>query len=227
MLLKSAGQVLGVNRTGLVVPLPEPIAAQARSLASSQFLLDGEQVGEMLHAFDLLELDGQDLRSLTYRQRMMRLELLLDNTDAAIRPVLTARNTIQKRAMFDELQNRHAEGIVFKRADASYAPGRPNSGGTQLKLKFVETASCLVAGSNGTRRSVKLELTDENGNRVSVGSVTIPPNHAIPVAGSLVEVQYLYAYPGGSIYQPVYLGVRDDLDAAERTTGQLKLKPKT
>ena len=176
LLLKSAGQVLGINRSGLVVPLPETIADLARSLVSPQFLLDGEQVGEVLHVFDLLELDGQDLRSLSYRQRMMRLELLLDNTDAAIRPVVTARNSVQKRALFDELQNRHAEGIVFKRADASYSPGRPNTGGDQLKLKFVETASCLVAGSNGTRRSVKLELIDENGSRVSVGSVTIPPN---------------------------------------------------
>ena len=148
LLLKSAGQVLGINRSGLVVPLPETIADLARSLGSSQFLLDGELVGEVLHAFDLLELDGEDLRSLTYRQRMMRLELLLDHAGAAIRPVVTARNTIQKRAMFDELQRRNAEGIVFKRADASYAPGRPNSGGCQLKLKFVESASCLVAGSN-------------------------------------------------------------------------------
>jgi hypothetical protein len=34
-------------------------------------------------------------------------------------------------------------------------------------------------------------------------------------AGSLVEVRYLYAYPGGSLYQPVYLGERNDVDTAD------------
>jgi bifunctional non-homologous end joining protein LigD len=47
---------------------------------------------------------------------------------------------------------------------------------------------------------------------VSVGNVTIPVNFDIPRVGSVVEVRYLYAYPGGSLYQPVYLGARTDVD---------------
>jgi hypothetical protein len=102
------------------------------------------------------------------------------------------------------------EGIVFKRRDAAYVPGRPASGGDQLKLKFTATASAIVAGADGSRRSVKLELLD-GPRRVGVGNVTIPANHPIPAVNQIVEVRYLYAYPGGSLYQPVYLGKRDDV----------------
>jgi bifunctional non-homologous end joining protein LigD len=37
-------------------------------------------------------------------------------------------------------------------------------------------------------------------------------------------VRYLYAHLGGSIFQPVYLGVRDDIRAEECVIGQLKYK---
>ncbi len=33
---------------------------------------------------------------------------------------------------------RKAEGAVFKRLDGKYAPGRPASGGSQVKLKFFQ-----------------------------------------------------------------------------------------
>jgi len=57
------------------------------------------------------------------------------------------------------------------------------------------------------------------------GNVTIPPNHEIPSPGTVVECRYLYAFKeSGSIYQPVYLGPREDIRAAECTTSQLKYK---
>ena len=44
----------------------------------------------------------------------------------------------------------------------------------------------------------------------------------------MVEVRYLYAYQqSGSIYQPIYLGERDDIPQADCTTAQLKFKPET
>lgn len=57
------------------------------------------------------------------------------------------------------------------------------------------------------------------------GNVTIPPNHEIPATGQVVECCYLYAFrESGSIYQPVYLGSRDDITAEECSTAQLKYK---
>ncbi len=109
-----------------------------------------------------------------------------------------------------------------KRGDANYTAGRPNSGGPQLKFKFHETASFIVTKVNG-KRSVSLMLFD--GDKViPVGNVTIPPNHTVPQVGAIVETRYLYAYLGGSIFQPVYLGVRDDIRPGECQLSQLKYK---
>ena len=41
---------------------------------------------------------------------------------------------------------------------------------------------------------------------------------------AIVEVRYLYAYRGGCVFQPVYLGVRDDIPALECQIDQLKFK---
>ena len=46
----------------------------------------------------------------------------------------------------------------------------------------------------------------------------------IPPAGTIVEVRYLYAYPGGRLYQPVYLGPRDDVPPVACSMSQLKIK---
>jgi len=84
-------------------------------------------------------------------------------------------------------------------------------------------ASCIVAGVNGTKRSVAIELLDGE-QRISVGNVTVPPNANIPSAGTIIEIRYLYCYEGGSLYQPVYLCRRDDVSPSACTTAQLKFK---
>lgn len=94
-----------------------------------------------------------------------------------------------------------------------------------MKFKFVETASFIVGGANPGRRSVALELIDASGQRTPAGNVTIPPNHVIPQMGTVIEVRYLYAFPeSGAVYQPVYLGPRDDIPTEECTVDQLKFK---
>jgi len=54
--------------------------------------------------------------------------------------------------------------------------------------------------------------------------VTISPNKEVPKLGEIIEVRYLYAYKGGSLYQPTFLEVRDDIERAECLMGQLKFK---
>jgi bifunctional non-homologous end joining protein LigD len=216
--------IIGINRKGLTVSLPKPIVQCAAGLPSQQFLIDGECVGDTFIAFDLLEYACVDLRGQPYRKRLDKLYCLpVAALGEPIVSVQTAIKPIPKRAMLAELRQRNCEGIVFKRIEAPHTPGRPASGGDWLKLKFTATCSCIVARTNGNKRSVMLELI--NGDKhIAVGSVTIPANHAIPTAGQIVEVRYLYAYPGGSLYQPVYLGARDDVVAAECRASQLKFK---
>ena len=54
--------------------------------------------------------------------------------------------------------------------------------------------------------------------------MAIPANRPIPAVGALCETHYLYAYRGGSLYQPVYKGERDDVSDADCGIGQLKFK---
>ena len=125
--------------------------------------------------------------------------------------------------MFDRLKAEGREGVVFKNITAPYTPGRPASGGTQLKHKFCETAS-FVVGKVNAKRSVSLLLNNDSG-LVDAGNVTIPPNHDIPQSGDVVECRYLYAFKeSGCIFQPVYLGTRDDITADECVVSQLKFK---
>jgi len=195
------------------------IIEQASTIGQS-YLVDGEAVGEQLFVFDLLEMDKTDIREQPYSERISRLEEL--DLDEPIVIVGVAKTTSQKQELYDNLQAAGAEGIVFKKQNAPYTAGRPNSGGTQMKFKFYATASVIVIQIND-KRSVGVAVVDD-GEQVPVGNVTIPANKEIPTLNALVEVRYLYAYPNGSLYQPTYLGVRDDISAADCAITQLKYK---
>ena len=223
MLQKRGATITGINKLGVLTGFPA-IVAEEFHLAKSDFIIDGEIVGEQYHAFDLLELDGEDVRGRTYQQRYLHLmNLLASFNHRHISLVEYACLPAQKRELFERIKAVGREGVVFKRCDATYTVGRPSSGGAQLKFKFQETASFIVSKVNG-KRSVSLTVYDGE-QIVPVGNVTIPPNHEIPEVGAISEVRYLYAYRGGSIFQPVYLGVRDDIRAEECVIDQLKYKP--
>jgi bifunctional non-homologous end joining protein LigD len=190
LIRRQSEQITGINRQGLVIDLPLPIVSAARAIGSQQWLMDGEAVGNVLIVFDLLESACVNLREQAYADRFKALAALVPAGEAAsIRLVETAATTSAKRSMFRRLAAQKREGIVFKLRTAPSTPGRPASGGDWLKFKFVASASCIVAGNNGDRRSVSLELLDGS-RRVAVGNVTIPPNADIPAAGTIVEIRY-------------------------------------
>ncbi|WP_457920259.1 ATP-dependent DNA ligase, partial [Mycolicibacterium austroafricanum] len=220
MIRKTGDTVEAINKLGLVVGVSAAVARAAGSI-DGDFILDGEIIGDVLYAFDMFEYAGNDLRDKPYRERYrILLDLIALNRDDAIAPTHNWTSQSDKRRKLAELRDAKAEGVVFKRLDAPYSPGRPNSGGPQLKFKFVETLSALVTAVN-TQRSVGLSLHGNDG-LTFVGNVTIPANHNVPPVGAVVEVRYLYAAP--ALYQPVYLGVRDDILPAECVMAQVKFK---
>ena len=219
---KSDHQITGINRRGLVVAIPEPIRA-AVAMIPGDCIIDGEAVGDTLHAFDLLEVNGRDLRQRRYLDRYSGLLMLLPPNQPALRRVSSMTEPSDKVEAYDQLHLANREGVVFKDMDAPFSEGRPNLGGSQLKFKFVESASFVVTGIN-SKRSVTLGLF-EGDKMVPAGNVTIPPNHALPDVGDVVECRYLYAYKeSGAIYQPVYLGPRTDIPLSECGVDQLKYK---
>jgi len=211
--------VTGLNKKGEAVMLVESIV---KSLPKGMTLaVDGEQIGDKLFVFDLLMRDKRSLREVDAIRRHQILSSIEFGKDISV--VYNAVTTEEKRALYERLKREKKEGIVFKRKTSAYKSGRPNSGGDQLKFKFQNTASFIVDSITKGKRSVGVVLL-EGTTRVQLGKCTIPPNQDIPKVGDIVEIQYLYAYKGGSIFQPVYLRPRNSVDAVECTTKQLVFK---
>lgn len=223
------GSVIGINRKGLIVPLPQLIADELLAVTGDGAIrIDGEIIGDKLYVFDMHINQGQPLHAQPWLHRMRIAQIALAPCHS-IQTLSAAVTRDDKHRLWQQIREANGEGIVFKRIDSPVTPGRPNSGGDWRKFKFTETASCCVIEVNAGKRSVKIGLLDGNGfdetQMIPVGNVTIPPNFAVPAAGDLIEVEYLYAYPGGSLFQPVYRGQRTDLDRTDCNMSQLKFKP--
>jgi len=224
MIRKAGDSVEGINKLGLIVSIAAPIADAVHALPGDM-VLDGEAIDDHFHAFDLLSLDGADLRGKACADRYRTLTALIDNADTSphLRYVDCWTSAADKSEQLAALKAANAEGAVFKHWDAPYTQGRPNSGGTQLKLKFVATVSAVVTKVN-QQRSVGVSLLND-GHWQPVGNVTVPANQQTPQLGDVVEIQYLYAHDGGALTQPVLLGFRTDVEPTECVTTQLRYKP--
>ncbi len=93
-------------------------------------------------AFDLLHLDGRNLRSLPLIERKNLLaKIIPDSTDEIIR--LSAHVDQQGSTVFAHACKLGAEGIISKRADAPYTSGRSAS---WIKIKCVRQQEFVVGG---------------------------------------------------------------------------------
>lgn len=207
------------NRKGLSIASEPNVEAEILKLMGrSNGILDGEDMGKGVMIFDF------PVIGMPYKDRYDHLsKLFMNRTMTYIELVATAWTTTEKRALYKKLKKDNAEGIVFKNIKAGFMPGRPNSGGDQLKFKFCATATVHVMGVNKTKRSISVAVYDGK-EKVEVGNVTVYPNQSIPNPGDIVEVKYLYYFPGGSLFQPVLLGERDDMGLEDCTLEQLKIK---
>lgn len=225
MLEQKDGVLRGYNRTGKEVSVPKQISSSLKSL-SCDFLVDGELIGDNYHVFDIVSLAGESLEKEPFIKRFKVLfsELFCWPRITNIHLVKTADGKEDKQLLFKKIVESKGEGVVFKKKLASYRVGRPASGGDYLKFKFTADCTCLVAEIND-KRSVRLSLLDGK-NVVNAGNVTIPPNHKVPEVGATVDVRYLYAFKeSGCLFQPVYIGERNDIYRESCTVTQLKYKP--
>ncbi|HEY2161441.1 MAG TPA: DNA ligase D, partial [Solirubrobacteraceae bacterium] len=91
--------------------------------------------------FDLLYLDGSSLLGLPYSERRDRLESL-GLGGAAWR--VPARHAGDGRALLDATRKQGLEGVVAKRSDSRYEPGRRN--GAWIKVKHRYRQELVIAG---------------------------------------------------------------------------------
>ncbi|HET9953336.1 MAG TPA: non-homologous end-joining DNA ligase [Polyangiaceae bacterium] len=160
----------------------QPIADAARSLAVSSLVMDGEAVilrenglsdfqalqntwraagpltGLCFFGFDLLQLDGEDLTRTPLRERKALLERVLR---APANPVLRYSEHLENEpsAVLEAARKLGAEGVVCKRADGVYHPGRHHS---WLKIKCTKSGEFLICG-----------FTEPEGSRQGVGGLLL------------------------------------------------------
>ena len=229
-------EVIAANRKGLVCQLQEDVHNAIQRFTRPQIhpmTFDTEDMGDHLIIFDILRSGGADQRAKSFSKRaqlLRGLHSLLQKHSARgqlrVDLPLVPGSMSDFRYFIDAARNANEEGVVIRHGNAKYTPGRPNSGGGCLKLKFVEDATVMVHTRHPSKRSIGIAVFD--GSRVvPVGNCTVPTNYDIPNPGDIVSVKYLYAYPQGSLFQPVYKGLRLDQSAVDCHISQLKYKKGT
>lgn len=222
LIREESGEVLGVNKKGIITSIAKEIELACTSIAGP-FIIDGEDMGDKIMLFDMITEPFLD-----YKERYDNLLVDTYYTPKELVVVKTAWETNTKQIMFNRLMNERAEGVVFKKINAPYSAGRPASGGDQFKCKFYETASCIVSSVSDVKSSIGLKVYDDSSPvslvGVPVGNATLYPNSPKVEVGDVVEIKYLYYNEGGSLYQPVLLAVRDDVYEKECLLKKLKRK---
>ena len=170
---KDGARVRLLTRTGLDwTHRMRPIAQQLKAIRADSAVLDGEvvvlnengttsfadlqaafQEGARkpltYFAFDLLHLNGQNVRELPLVDRKAILAQVVRDVDGAVR--FSEHLESDGEVIFRKACELHAEGIVSKRAASPYHSGR---GGDWLKLKCVHEQEFVVGGftepSNGS-----------------------------------------------------------------------------
>jgi bifunctional non-homologous end joining protein LigD len=208
------------NRKGQTTVVAQEIEA-AVSVMPKGTILDGELLpagdGEdsIYWVFDILRLKGESAREVGYSDRHKLLSMLLKKFGGpAVKLAPLYVGPRQKKELVDQLREHRAEGVVFKKADAPYVPGRPNSGGNQLKLKFTKTADVFLTGFDG--KAYQMAVMHDGKVRL-VGKVytgtTAEERRQLDWLlkedkAPVVEVRYLYATEGDILFQPVYVRLR-------------------
>jgi bifunctional non-homologous end joining protein LigD len=209
--------ITATNLKGMVRTLAATSEGELkRLLAMTDFgneretVVDGEEMpGGIYVVYDVTTLRDNDVRKLPFEERYAMLEELFADHLGLLAP--TAFSETEKREMLAQARRENWEGLMFREVSGEYIHGRTS---VILKFKLWASATCRVLTTNA-KRSVQLAVLDEKGDEVFIGNVTVPPSMDIPEVDALVEVRYLYAHVGGSLYQPVLLGVRTDKDEAD------------
>ena len=103
----------------------------------------------ILYAFDLLHLDGKDLRQQTLMERRASLKTLL-GTDEQSRIQFSDEFNGDGAALFKACAERELEGIVSKHSLAPYRSGRSK---TWLKTKCFTESTFVVIGTDRDRKT--------------------------------------------------------------------------
>ena len=143
-----------------------PIVAEAKRLGCSSALIDGEIIVQdeqgrsdfgslkgamagqqhrlIFYAFDLLHLDGEDLRRLPLLQRKAKLQNLVGARGSVCPIQYSEAVEGDGAAVFRAACRMELEGIISKKADSRYRSGRSTA---WLKVKCYDEGQFIVLGA--------------------------------------------------------------------------------
>jgi ATP-dependent DNA ligase len=123
-------------------------------------------------AFDLLAVDGRDVRSAPQAERRVLLERLLADVRSPIHLTPMTRDRATASEWLSRFEGAGLDGVVAKPERGVYEPGKR----AMFKIKHARTADCVVAGfrwhkagKNELVGSLLLGLYDEDGRLHHVG----------------------------------------------------------
>jgi bifunctional non-homologous end joining protein LigD len=213
----------------IMVSDPASIAALARSKPATLFL------------FDLLYLDGHDLRAVPLVERKKLLK-------AVVRPggaIRISESFEEGEHLLEAAREQELEGVIAKRVDSRYEARRTN---TWLKIKTVRHNECVICGYTQGERDYFGALVlgiYENNTLVWAGNVGTGFDNArmaeihrrlqpLVTAKSpfkeqhkllkgvtwvrpelVCTVKYIEWTPDGRLRAPVFIGLRPDVDPKE------------
>jgi ATP-dependent DNA ligase len=162
------GEVVIVGKRGLDF---EALLLRIHPAASRVKLL-AEQTPSSYVAWDLLAIDGEDLRGTPLAERRRRLEKELARAKAPLHLSPATKDRALAVDWFSRFEGAGLDGVMAKRLDEAYKPGER----TMIKVKHKRTADCVVAGfrwhKNGPGTmvgSLLLGLYDDEGTLHHVG----------------------------------------------------------
>jgi len=130
----------------IVIATPEGLDFDALQLrlhpAASRVAMLARETPASFVAFDLLAIDGRDVRALPQRERRALLEQAL----ADVPPPMHLSAVTEDRALaadwLERFEGAGLDGVIAKPDHGTYQPGKR----AMLKIKHARTADCVVAG---------------------------------------------------------------------------------
>ena len=139
--------------------------------AASRVAMLAEATPAGFVGFDLLAIDGLDLRTRHQSERRARLEALLGGIAPPIYLTPMTRDRVLAVEWLDRFEGAGLDGVIAKPVHGTYEPGKR----AMIKVKHARTADCVVAGFRwhksgaDTVGSLLLGLYDANGTLHHIG----------------------------------------------------------
>lgn len=232
--LRTLDGFVGVLDAEISVAGPDGLPSWAMTLQRTQQAVPStrllREAPAHLYVFDVLSLDGADQTSQPFATRRALLEQLAEGFPPSIG--LTPLSD-DPHALWTFVTEHRLEGVVAKKATSPYRAGRSP---LWVKLKAVQSVSCLVGGVDyapdlpDEPRSLHLFLVDDDGELLAVGkaSAGVAPAMRKQIKAGLrkppliVDVEYGEVTATTTLRHPVIRRIRTDLDVLDCSVAQLR-----